>query len=70
MRSICPNCGGSGKDPKVKQPKSGYGVIYCIHCHGNGNDTWADFLESSDRKRVEYTQAGGSASQDDIVRSA
>lgn len=47
--SICPDCGGSGADAvKTKAArKSGQcdrlSYIRCWSCHGNGNDTAADF---------------------------
>lgn len=52
-KSVCPNCNGTGIQPK--QPKQNKNV-YCSHCHGNGNDTWLDFLEFSNKHRYKPVQ--------------
>ena len=50
-KSVCPNCNGTGRDIKVKDRN-----ICCSHCHGNGNNTWLDFLEFSNKHRYKPVQ--------------
>lgn len=38
--STCPECNGKGYTAKHKDGSR----TLCWSCHGNGNDTWADFM--------------------------
>lgn len=50
--SICPDCNGTGADAKKTADARKRGqcdsrsFIRCWSCHGNGNDTSADFMAS------------------------
>lgn len=53
--SICPHCNGTGRDAAKTAraiisgfiPKDSW--VRCWSCHGNGNDTLADFYASLNR---------------------